>query len=1012
MRITTLKLRLARCLGSCLGVAAKCFWFPKKSVADVLWRPLRLIAAAPKTAFFCFLGFNAVFLLIGGLTALIARLVYPAGAAMIWVGGSFLLIRFLARLVAYPGSVNSVRRSIEYGFGKSISTKTKEVCNITNSAVNSLLMRQDVQNAVEAMAMARGPRKSFVQQLQRMLNVSLQQKTLDSAGLRAQTLVNEWVDAFDALDRLLLDLNPATVAAATAAAAARGPASSEGLTSRTPPISPGKKTERDGTPARKDMSTTHNRDSMNAESDIEAQAVGTHEVNSEHAPASPSATRTAQRASSAGLKLPALSVAGATGSGPIHNAVNLKIPSVTTSPGGGPSTIPKHREAFATAAIGGQIVVTAARRLGRLTNELFETASVFYDKEPPAGYLRLIRSAWQSLWPTKAVANLDLLRADLIARYDAQRISIKASDGTLLDGAIIKCTTKGDHADLHRNLSHGAFSGVGSGANTAEPPKIAPAGSDRRIVVLCNPNAAYYEGHHYWVDFYNRLGLDVGVWNYRGYGASKGTPSPARCRSDILAVLRTMREQHGYTRFALHGESIGGLAACYAASVDPHVEFLLADRTFSSLQMAGRLLIGNWTSALVRYIVCWPENNVRPFIDARCYKVVANDTNDDIIHDSASLRTGIAEWSVRGLHVRKRKKQARASAAIATELANDPSVSKGTADQVVVDMAAVETHPAHLGASRGHDEADDDDDGGGDDGDAHLPLMPGTGSRVPSASATSGSNTNGSVDDSVVLSETAAENILSGGSLAVEKFRDMAERMLELAGTCDAVTTSQASGSEEGPGASALKGWYAAIERLTARAILVFSSQKVVAAMQARRGQMAASETSIDSGAQESSLGADSSAQGNTSSNGAAAAPEGPYPATATAAFVADNEWVLIVMGCLLKLDGGCANNLGEAREAGFQGFRTFVLNLLIWGAVGAARLVDPKRRFGLLNRFHHEQCAQSGNFDWRKIHELKDLIRKEAPSSDLDVLQLQSFLDFLQVVFVFSSTFLPARRV
>lgn len=216
---------------------------------------------------------------------------------------------------------------------------------------------------------------------------------------------------------------------------------------------------------------------------------------------------------------------------------------------------------------------------------------------------------------------------------------------------------------------------------------------------------------------------------------------------------------------------------------------------------------------------------------------------------------------------------------------------------------------------------------------------------------------------------------------------------------------------------------------------------------------MAASDASIDPEAQQSSLGEEPTAHGNAAAaaattNGAAAAaaagPDGHYPATATAAFVADNEWVLIVMGCLLKLDGGCANNLGEAREAGFQGFRTFVLNLLIWGAVGAARLVDPKRRFGLLNRFHHEQCAQSGNFDWRvgafvvlssrflsfmftsaavsgctvcfqllmclpanarcaclssqKIHELKDLIRKEAPSSDLDVLQLHSFLDFLQV--------------
>lgn len=68
-----------------------------------------------------------VFLVVGGITALVARLVTPAGAGVLWIGGTLLLIRFLARLVAYPGSVNSVRRSIEYGFGKSIATKTKEV---------------------------------------------------------------------------------------------------------------------------------------------------------------------------------------------------------------------------------------------------------------------------------------------------------------------------------------------------------------------------------------------------------------------------------------------------------------------------------------------------------------------------------------------------------------------------------------------------------------------------------------------------------------------------------------------------------------------------------------------------------------------------------------------------------------------------------------------------------------------------------------------------------------------
>ncbi len=77
------------------------------------------------------------------------------------------------------------------------------------------------------------------------------------------------------------------------------------------------------------------------------------------------------------------------------------------------------------------------------------------------------------------------------------------------------------------------------------------------------------------------------------------------------------------------------------------MEFLLADRTFSSLQAAAMFLLGKWSGPLVRHVVCWTESNVRPFLDAPCYKVAANDTEDDIVHDAASLRTGIAEWTAR-----------------------------------------------------------------------------------------------------------------------------------------------------------------------------------------------------------------------------------------------------------------------------------------------------------------------------------------------------------------------------
>ena len=39
---------------------------------------------------------------------------YPVGAAVAWALAIAALMRFLARLVAYPGSVNFLRRAVEY----------------------------------------------------------------------------------------------------------------------------------------------------------------------------------------------------------------------------------------------------------------------------------------------------------------------------------------------------------------------------------------------------------------------------------------------------------------------------------------------------------------------------------------------------------------------------------------------------------------------------------------------------------------------------------------------------------------------------------------------------------------------------------------------------------------------------------------------------------------------------------------------------------------------------------
>jgi hypothetical protein len=49
------------------------------------------------------------------------------------------------------------------------------------------------------------------------------------------------------------------------------------------------------------------------------------------------------------------------------------------------------------------------------------------------------------------------------------------------------------------------------------------------MLVYCNPNAGYYETlalESEWVEFYTEKGVNVCLWNYRGYAKSQGTPTP------------------------------------------------------------------------------------------------------------------------------------------------------------------------------------------------------------------------------------------------------------------------------------------------------------------------------------------------------------------------------------------------------------------------------------------------------------------------------------------------------
>ena len=86
------------------------------------------------------------------------------------------------------------------------------------------------------------------------------------------------------------------------------------------------------------------------------------------------------------------------------------------------------------------------------------------------------------------------------------------------------------------------------------------------------------------------LPYNVFMFDYRGYGLSRGVPTAAGTRLDVLAAWDEVRRRHGgadHPPIALFGSSLGGATAAQLAAERP-VRCLILEGTFTSTLDMGR----------------------------------------------------------------------------------------------------------------------------------------------------------------------------------------------------------------------------------------------------------------------------------------------------------------------------------------------------------------------------------------------------------------------------------------
>ena len=147
--------------------------------------------------------------------------------------------------------------------------------------------------------------------------------------------------------------------------------------------------------------------------------------------------------------------------------------------------------------------------------------------------------------------------------------------------------------------------------------------------LFCHGNAGNISHRVDTIRVLHELGLNVLIFDYRGYGRSEGRPTEKGVYLDAEAAWRYLTEQLGQPpeRIVLHGRSLGGSVAAHLAR-DHKPAALVVESTFYDITELGAELYP-WLP--VRWISRLKFKTADYVAAATCPVMVIHSRNDDLI---------------------------------------------------------------------------------------------------------------------------------------------------------------------------------------------------------------------------------------------------------------------------------------------------------------------------------------------------------------------------------------------
>ena len=107
----------------------------------------------------------------------------------------------------------------------------------------------------------------------------------------------------------------------------------------------------------------------------------------------------------------------------------------------------------------------------------------------------------------------------------------------------------------------------------------------KSVVLICNKSSYPFELSVYydrWIEYYLGWGINVILYNYRGYSESNGFSTISNMQTDAEEIIEYIKTKYNYLNIGVHGINLGGIPASYLCKQNK-VNFCFVDRSFGSL---------------------------------------------------------------------------------------------------------------------------------------------------------------------------------------------------------------------------------------------------------------------------------------------------------------------------------------------------------------------------------------------------------------------------------------------